>query len=120
MCQRCSSTRWNARWLHHVDGVPGVLFAVIFRDKPGQGAVRQQWLDAHIGWVDEHGAVVRVAGSLRHEPGEVPIGGLWIVEAESKAAVDALLRTDPFWTAGLRESVEILHWSKALDRLTPV
>jgi len=120
MCQRCSSTRWNARWLHHVDGVPGVLFAVIFRDKPGQGAVRQQWLDAHIGWVGEHGAVVRVAGSLRHEPGEVPIGSLWIVEAESKAAVDALLRTDPFWTAGLRESVEILHWSKALDRLTPV
>jgi uncharacterized protein YciI len=97
-----------------------MLFAVIFRDKPGHGAVRQQWLDAHIRWVDEHSDVVRVAGSLRHELGDVPIGGLWIVEAESKAAVDALLRTDPFWTAGLRESVEILHWSKALDRLTPV
>ena len=101
-----------------------MLFAVIFRDKPGHGHVRQQWLDAHIRWVDEHSAVVRVAGSLRREPGDVPgdvpIGGLWIVEAESKAAVDALLRTDPFWTAGLRESVEILHWSKALDRLTPI
>lgn len=97
-----------------------MLFAVIFRDKPDHGHVRQQWLDAHIRWVHQHSAVVRVAGSLRRELEEVPIGGLWIAEAESKAAVDALLRTDPFWTAGLRESVEILHWSKAFDRLTPV
>ena len=97
-----------------------MLFAVIFRDKSGHGKVRQQWLDAHIRWVDEHSAVVRVAGSLRLEPGDVPIGGLWIVEAESKPSVDALLRTDPFWIAGLRERVEILHWSKALDRMTPV
>ncbi len=97
-----------------------MLFAVIFRDKPSHGPVRQQWLGAHLRWVDEHRAVVRVAGSLRRETGEVPIGGLWIVEAESKQAVDALLRTDPFWTAGLRESVEILHWSKAFDRLTPI
>ena len=71
-----------------------MLFAVIFRDKPGHGHVRQQWLDAHIRWVDEHSAVVRVAGSLRRESGEVPIGGLWIVEAESKQAIDALLRSD--------------------------
>jgi len=97
-----------------------MLFAVIFRDRPGQGPLRQQWLDAHIRWVDAHSTTVRVAGSLRRDPDEVPIGGLWIVEAESKQAVDALLRTDPFWTAGLREGVEILHWSKAFERMTPI
>jgi hypothetical protein len=26
------------------------------------------------------------------------------------------MQTDPFWTCGLRESVEVLHWSKALDQ----
>ena len=40
-------------------------------------------------------------------------GGLWIAHAESKAALETLLKTDPFYTAGLRQSYEILHWSKA-------
>jgi uncharacterized protein YciI len=57
---------------------------------------------------------VLVAGSLRVEPGDAPIGGAWVVEAADKVAVDALMRTDPFWVHGLRASVEILHWSKAL------
>jgi uncharacterized protein YciI len=40
-------------------------------------------------------------------------GGLWIAEAKSKARLDELLKTDPFYVAGLRQSYEILHWSKA-------
>ncbi len=93
-----------------------MLFAVIFNDRAGQGALRAEHLQAHIGWVAEHADTVRVAGSLRVEPGEVPKGGLWIVEAESKKAVHLLIQGDPFWTCGLRERVEVLHWSKALDR----
>lgn len=54
-----------------------------------------------------------MAGSLRHEIGGNPKGGLWIAEAESKLQLEDLLKTDPFFIAGLRESYEILHWSKA-------
>mgnify|MGYP002148099674 CR=1 FL=1 len=93
-----------------------MLFAVIFIDRPGQGALRAEHLQAHIDWVAAHADTVRVAGSLRVEPGEVPKGGLWIVEAESKEAVHLLMQTDPFWTCGLRQSVEVLHWSKAVDQ----
>lgn len=93
-----------------------MLFAVIFTDRPGQGALRSQHLQAHIDWVAGHQDQVRVAGSLRREPGQVPQGGLWIVEAPSKESVHQLMQTDPFWTCGLRESVEVLHWSKALDQ----
>ena len=92
-----------------------MLFAVLFTDKPGQGALRAQHLQAHIDWVADHQDTVLVAGSLRHEPQDVPRGGLWIVETESKQAVHELMVTDPFWTCGLRQSVEVLHWSKALD-----
>ncbi len=93
-----------------------MLFAVLFTDRPGQGALRAAHLQAHIDWVAAHQAHVRVAGSLREEPGQVPKGGLWIVEAESKAHVHELMQTDPFWTCGLRQSAEVLHWSKALDQ----
>jgi uncharacterized protein len=61
-----------------------------------------------------HKDQVLVAGSLRHEPADTPKGGLWVVEAASKEAVAELMKTDPFYTCGLRQSVEVLHWNKAL------
>jgi uncharacterized protein len=92
-----------------------VLFVVLFTDKPAHGSLRAEYLDAHIRWVDEHKDKVLVAGSLRHEPADVPQGGLWVVEASSKESVFDLMKTDPFYTCGLRQSVEVLHWSKALQ-----
>lgn len=92
-----------------------MLFAVIFTDKPNHGTLRAENLDAHIQWVAENQEVVLVAGSLRAELGVTPKGGLWIVEAPSKEAVMDLMKTDPFYTCGLREGVEVLHWSKALE-----
>lgn len=92
-----------------------MLFAVIFADKVDQAELRAKHLRAHIAWVDEHKNSVLVAGSLRHEPSHIPRGGLWVVEAESKDAVFELMKTDPFYTCGLRQGVEVLHWSKALQ-----
>ncbi len=93
-----------------------MLFVVIFTDRPDQGALRSTHLQAHIEWVAAHQDQVRVAGSLREEVGQVPKGGLWIVEAPSKAAVHDLMQSDPFWICGLRQGVHVLHWSKALDQ----
>jgi len=90
-----------------------MLFAVIFTDRPGQGDVRAQHLQAHVDWLEAHRDVIPVGGSLRVEPGDLPRGGLWIAEAGSKAQIERLLRTDPFYLAGLRQHWEILHWSKA-------
>jgi hypothetical protein len=90
-----------------------MLFAITFTDKPGHGEIRAANLHAHISWLEENKDVVPLGGSLRRSLGEVPIGGLWIAEAESKAQLEALIRTDPFFIAGLRASYEILHWSKA-------
>ena len=91
-----------------------MLFVVRFTDLPGQGAIRAKFLQQHIDWLAERQAQIKVAGSLRHELGETPVGALWILEADSKAAVEAAFQSDPFWQHGLRQSVEIYHWSKAL------
>lgn len=92
-----------------------VLFAILFTDKPGQRDVRTKHLQAHVEWLELHKDLIPVAGSLRHALGEVPKGGLWIANASSKLELDELLKTDPFYIAGLRQSYEILHWSKAND-----
>lgn len=91
-----------------------MLFLVRFTDQPDSLALRQRLLDEHVAWCARHRQTVLVAGSLRVEPGAAPVGGAWVVEAGDKAEVEALMRTDPFWTGGLRAGVEILHWSKAL------
>ena len=98
-----------------------MLFAVIFTDKPGYGEVRAANLQAHIEWLERNKDVIPVGGSLRHEPEQVPKGGLWIANAESKAQLDDLLKSDPFYVAGLRQSYEILYWSKAnAERKVPI
>ncbi len=89
-----------------------MLFVIRFTDKTGSREIRQRHLDAHLAWLDRRRPIL-VAGSLREAPDSDPVGGLWVVEADSKEAARELFQTDPFWIHGMRESVEILHWSKA-------
>jgi uncharacterized protein YciI len=62
--------------------------------------------------------MVRVAGSLRPGADAAAVGAIWIVEAKDKKEIEALLQSDPFWVQGLRQSVEILYWSKAFPKRT--
>lgn len=98
-----------------------MLFIVQFTDKPGSLPLRQKLLPAHLEWLEQHRATVLVAGSLRSEPDAAPVGACWVVEADSKADIEAVLRTDPFWVGGLRATHEINYWSKAFpERKVPV
>lgn len=90
-----------------------MLYTVQFYDKHDQLPVRQQYMQAHLDWLDENEDVVLIAGSLRVNPEAPPRGAMWIVEAPNQETVEALLKTDPFWIHGLRLRYEILHWSKA-------
>jgi uncharacterized protein len=90
-----------------------MLFIVRFTDKPDCLSVRQDHMQSHLEWLESNRHAVLRAGSLRVEPDAAPIGAHWIVEAANRDAVEQLLRSDPFWIQGLRQSVEILHWSTA-------
>lgn len=92
------------------------LFAIRFHDKPGMGELRRQLLQAHLAWAAANAEMVRAIGSLRESPEATPVGGLWVVRAPDKAAVEALIATDPFTTGGLRAGWDIHYWSKALPQ----
>ena len=98
-----------------------MLFILRFTNKPERAADVLRYYPAHVEWLKEHESVILVPGALRSEPDAPPVGGLWIVRAETKAEVETLFRTDPFWVQGLRQSYEILYWSKAFpDKTVPV
>ena len=75
----------------------------------------------HLRYLEERCEQVLVGGSLREDPAQEPLGGLWIIEASDRREAEKLCHGDPFWIQGLRKSVTILHYSKAFpDRKTPV
>ena len=98
-----------------------MLFVAQFEDDPERLDVRRAEMDNHLRYLDERRERILVAGSLRRDPGQDPLGGLWIIEASDRRDAEMLCHGDPFWTRGLRRSVTILHWSKAFpERKTPV
>ena len=54
---------------------------------------------------------VGAAGPLS-DPSGAAAGGLWLVEADTAAEVERLVRDDPFWPTGLRQSYSILQWTR--------
>jgi uncharacterized protein len=98
-----------------------MLYVVRFIDRPDRLSARREFLAAHLEWLEQHKDMILVAGSIRTDPGEDPVGGLWVVDAEDRKTIETLLLTDPFWVQGLRQSCEIMYWSKAFpDRKVPV
>jgi len=89
-----------------------MIYAVLFEDNPNLGAdARRKHMPAHLAFLEKNAARIKAAGPLKLSSGD-PAGGLWVVAADSPAAVDMLVKQDPFWPTGLRRSVRILSWSQ--------
>lgn len=97
------------------------LYILQFEDKPDVAETRQKLFQSHLEFLDRMKDKVLVPGSLREVPGDRPLGGLWIVEANDENEVKELFKDDPFWVNGLRASYRINRWQKAFpDRKVPV
>ena len=98
-----------------------MLFILRFTNNPERVHLVPQFYPAHVEWLKERSSVILVPGAIRTDPDAPPVGGLWIVNAASKAEVEQLFQTDPFWVQGLRLGYEILYWSKAFpDKTVPI
>ncbi|MBH0237917.1 YciI family protein [Methylobrevis albus] len=87
-----------------------MLFAVSCLDKPGHAEVRTDNRPAHVAWLKANGAAIKAAGPYLSDDGAVMNGSLLIVEAEDRAALDALLAQDPYLHADLFDSVTVRPW----------
>lgn len=85
-------------------------FVVLFEDNEDHADKRQQFMSDHLGFLEKHGTVIAAAGPLFDQG--TGAGGLWVVDAADRNAVDGLIQTDPFWPTGLRQSVRVLEWKQ--------
>jgi len=97
-----------------------MLFMVLCYDKPDSGAIRAETRPAHLRYLKDAGARVKIGGPLL-SPGEEPhpIGSLIIIDAASEGAVKLFAENDPYATAGLFERVEIRPWKGVLGAWVP-
>lgn len=86
-----------------------MYFAVYGLDRPGSGELRARLRDAHRQRLRQHDHPVKVliGGPLLADDGEAMIGSLLVIEAGSKADVEAFLAGDQYQQAGLYERVEV-------------
>ncbi|MGD9842646.1 MAG: YciI family protein [Steroidobacteraceae bacterium] len=90
-----------------------MLFIARFHDKPGIAERRAELLQEHFSWLAANSDRVLLAGAVRTDVDGDSLGGLWIIEADSKADVESVYQGDPFFANGLRDRVEILAYFKA-------
>lgn len=89
-----------------------MLIALIARDKSGALETRKANREAHLAYIESTG-VVNQAGPLLDEA-EQMIGSLVILDVADMAAAESWAENDPYATAGLFESVELIPWKRVI------
>lgn len=96
-----------------------MLYALICKDKPGEGlALRQQTRPAHLAHLESLGTKVKTAGALWDDSGTSPVGSLLIIEAADIEEARALAAADPYAKAGVFETVEVRPWKHVIGCVT--
>ena len=81
------------------------LFMLACFDKPNSLDLRMATREAHLAYVREHIAAVKVAGPMLDE-NEAMAGSLFILDVADLAAAKAFNAADPYQQAGVFERVE--------------
>jgi len=92
------------------------LFILACFDKPNSLDLRMATREAHLAYVREKVAMVKVAGPML-DAAEAMAGSLFILEADDRAQVEAFNAADPYQKAGLFGQVEIRGFKATLGQI---
>lgn len=71
-------------------------------------------MDAHWQYQLSLGDTILCAGSLRSDDDQTPIGGLLVLDVDSREEAERLFFADPAYQTGLRANVVIRRWNLAI------
>jgi uncharacterized protein len=78
------------------------LYVVIAWDGPDSVPLREAALDAHFAHIETIVDKIAVAGPLKDDAG-ITIGSLFVLKVRTQDEADAILRSDPYFKAGVWE-----------------
>jgi hypothetical protein len=85
-------------------------------DKPNALDLRMATREAHLAYVRENLAMVKLAGPML-DADDGMAGSLFIIEAADRAAVEAFNAADPYQKAGVFGQVEIRGFRASIGQL---
>jgi hypothetical protein len=92
------------------------LFMLACFDKPNALDLRMATREAHLAYVRENLAQVKLAGPMLDEADSMA-GSLFVLDVADRAAVEAFTAADPYQKAGLFERVEIRGFRASIGQL---
>jgi uncharacterized protein YciI len=92
------------------------MFVLMCLDHPGGLERRLAARENHLAYVREHIAMVKVAGPLLNDAGEMA-GSMFVIEAPDRAAVEAFTAADPYRLADVFARTEIHPWRVTVGAL---
>ena len=93
-----------------------MLFVATCIDKPSSLETRKENRPAHLAYLEELGPRVKIAGALLGADLQTPIGSMLIFEGETEHEIRGILGQDPYFLAGLFESVGVRPWRQAVGQ----
>jgi hypothetical protein len=82
-------------------------WVAIFDDEPGAGWVRGEHSAEHFGYLERHQDKIVLGGGLRPAPEQWWVGGLRVMEVESRDEGVRLCEEDPCFRKGLRKGYRL-------------
>ena len=89
-------------------------WVAIFEDAVGMLEVRKENGQAHLDYLTANENEILIGGGLRNGPGEVFVGGLWVLEVASRERAVELIENDPYYAPAVR-GYKLFTWGKALE-----
>ena len=87
-------------------------YLIISRDNPQKRHIREEFMDEHIAYLNSNLDKILAAGAIQTDDGANIVGGMIVLETESKADAEAFYVRDPFTREGLRGEISIQRWRK--------
>lgn len=84
----------------------------IFINKSGTEGLRSQHLQAHLDYFKAQ-TKITLAGSTTPHGADDSNGGVWVIKGVSYEEATKICEDDPFFIAGLRQSIELFEYGVA-------
>jgi uncharacterized protein YciI len=89
-----------------------MLWMLYNEDRDDGAALRAEYREAHLAYLDEHEDIVVLAGALLADEDPKRLGSCFIVNLPDRTAVDRFSAAEPFRKAGLFKLTKIARMRK--------
>lgn len=87
-------------------------YVITFVDDPGVRERKKQIRATHIEHVEQNAHRIITSGGFFPEDDDFPVGGLIILDVDSREEAVRYIESDPFFTNGIFSSYTIMKWRK--------